>query len=244
MNEDGSNVKQLTTMGQCYSAHFSPDGQRITFDHELDIWAMNADGSGMTNLTNTRDKIEAFPVYSSNGKKIAFLFGWPGGFEIYTMNADGTDQKPVTSRNYDWMPAWQPGGNKIAFASTRSGLFNIWTVNADGSDLKQVTTFGDFGALFPVWSPDGKKIGMVRYAGNSWEIWAVNADGTNPHLVTQIVGGDDGFIPDMGGWKRGKFVFGGYHGNWDVAVVPDTGGETIFLTDHTKDDKPSDWWVP
>jgi TolB protein len=160
------------------------------------------------------------------------------------MNADGTDQKPVTSRNIDWMPAWQPSGNKIAFSSARSGLFHIWTVNADGSDLKQVTTFNDFGALYPIWSPDGKKIGMVRYAGNSWEIWAVNADGSNPHKVTQIVGGDDGFIPDMGGWKRGKFIFGGYHGNWDVAMVSDTGGETTFLTEHAKDDKPSDYWVP
>jgi hypothetical protein len=72
----------------------------------------------------------------------------------------------------------------------------------------------------------------------------VNADGSNPRKITQIVGGDDGFVPDMGGWKRGKFVFGGYHGNWDVAVVSDSGGETAFLTSDPKDDKPSDWWVP
>ena len=160
------------------------------------------------------------------------------------MKADGTDQMSVTSGNFDWMPAWQPGGNKIAFSSARTGLFNIWTVKSGGADLKQVTPFNDYGAASPVWSPDGKQIGMVRYAGNSWEIWVVNADGTNPHKVTQIVGGDDGFLPDMGGWKRGKFVFGGYRGNWDVAVVPATGGETVFLTDHPKDDKPSDYWIP
>jgi predicted small lipoprotein YifL len=75
MNEDGTNVKQLTTIGRCYSAHFSPDGKRIVFDHEADIYIMNADGSGVTNLTNSGDKIEAFPVFSSNGKRIAFLFG-------------------------------------------------------------------------------------------------------------------------------------------------------------------------
>jgi hypothetical protein len=48
----------------------------------------------------------------------------------------------------------------------------------------------------------------------------------------------------MGGWKKGTFVFGGYHGNWDVATVADGGGETSFLTDHAQDDKPSGWWVP
>jgi Tol biopolymer transport system component len=243
MNEDGTNVQQLTKRGVCYNAHFSPDGKRIVFDHAADIWIMNADGSGQVNLTES-DELEAFPVFSSNGQRVAFLFGSPAGFEIGTMKVDGTDRKVITSGSFDWMPAWQPGGNKIAFSSARTGLFNIWTVNADGSDLKQVTQFGDFGALSPVWSPDGKQIGMVRYAGNSWEVWAVNADGSNPHLVTQIVGGDDGFIPDMGGWKRGKFVFGGYHGNWDVAVVADGGGQTSFLSDHPKDDKPSDWWVP
>lgn len=244
MDDDGANVKQLTEMGQCYSAHFSPNGKRIVFDHEMDIWAMNVDGSGATNLTDTTDNIEAFPVFSSDGKRIAFLFGWPGGFEIYVMNADGSDRRALTSQSFDWMPAWKPKGNKIAFSSLRDGMFNIWTINADGSDLKQVTTFGDFAALSPVWSADGKQIGMVRYAGNSWEIWAVNADGSNPHKVTQIVGGDDGYIPDMGGWKKGQFVFGGYHGNWDVATVAEGGGETSFLTDHAKDDKPSDWWVP
>jgi Tol biopolymer transport system component len=244
MNEDGTNVKQLTKVGHCYDAHFSPDGKRIVYDHEGDIWAMSEDGTGQINLTNTSDTIEMFPVFSSDGKRIAYLYAWPGGFEIYTMKADGTDRKSITSEGFDWMPAWQPNGNKIAFSSARSGMFNIWTVNADGSDLKQVTTFGNFAALSPAWSADGRQIAMVRYAGNSWEIWAVNSDGSNPHKVTQIVGGDDGFIPDMGGWKKGKIIFGGYHGNWDVAVVPDTGGETSFLTNNPKDDKPSDWWLP
>lgn len=244
MNDDGSDVKQLTKIGMCYNAHFSPDGKRIVFDHDADIWAMNADGSDQRNLTNTPDTVEAFPVFSSDGAQIAYLYAWPGGFQIYIMQADGSGRKSITSEGFDWMPAWQPGGDRIAFSSGRSGLFNIWTVKSDGSGLKQVTTFGNFGAVSPVWSPDGKQIGMVRYAGNSWEIWAVNADGSNPRRVTQIVGGDDGFLPDMGGWKKGKFVFGAYHGNWDVASVPETGGETAYLSDNPKDDKPSDWWLP
>jgi len=244
MDENGSNVKRLTKMGKCYNAHFSPDAKRIVFDSGADIWVMNADGSGQANVTNSDSELEMFPVFSSDGKSIAYLSASAAGFEIHAMNADGSAERVVTSGGFDWMPAWQPGGKKIAFSSGRTGLFNLWTVNADGTGLKQVTQFNDFGAVSPVWSSDGKQIGMVRYAGNSWEIWAVNADGSNPHKVTKIVGGDDNFLPDMGGWKRGKFVFGGYHGNWDVTMVPETGGEPVFLTDDPKDDKPSDWWAP
>jgi hypothetical protein len=97
--------------------------------------------------------------------------------------------------------------------------FEIYTISTDGIDRKAVTD----GSLswMPAWQPGG----------------------TNPHKVSQIVGGDDGSIPDMGGWKRGRFVFGSYHGNWDVAVVSDSGGEITVLTDHPEDGKPSDWWV-
>jgi len=48
------------------------------------------------------------------------------------MNADGSNERVVTSGSFDWMPAWQPGGKKIAFSSGRTGLFNIWTVTRMG----------------------------------------------------------------------------------------------------------------
>jgi Tol biopolymer transport system component len=246
MNDDGSGVKQLTKKGQCYDAHFTPDGKTVIYENGLDIWKMSADGGGQTNLTNTTDNPEAYPVVAPDGSRIAYLFAWPGGFEIYTMKLDGTDRKPVTSRSIDLTPAWSPDSKKIAFASLRSGSFNIWVVNKDGSGLAQVTKFGpERVAESPVFSPDGKQIAFTTIAkGTAWEIWVVNLDGSNPHKVVGTVGTDPNNSTYIAAWKQGKFLIGGYQGGWDPYFVAESGGEPMRIPASDKDDKPSDWWVP
>ena len=54
--------------------------------------------------------------------------------ELYTVDADGKDEKRLTSElAYDLHPAWSPDGKQIAFASGRSGRQKIHVMNADGS---------------------------------------------------------------------------------------------------------------
>lgn len=80
---------------------WSPDGSRIAFRSardggNLDIWVMNANGSGQTRLT-TATAIEDEPVWSPDGKQIAFLrFLGAGEFDIYTMSANGKNQRNIT----------------------------------------------------------------------------------------------------------------------------------------------------
>jgi WD40 repeat protein len=242
MNDDGSNLKQLTTMGKCYSATFTPNGKTIFFEHEGDLWKMNADGSGQTNISNTSDKIEDYPTSAPDGSLVAYLFGWPGGFEIYTMKPDGTDAKPVTSQNLDLTPAWSPDSKKIAFARA-TNTWSIWVVNRDGSDARQVTPFGpERWALSPVFSPDGKQIAFSTIAeGTAWEIWVVNLDGSNPHKVQGAVGNDKNNSANIVAWSKGKFLIGGWEGNWEPYYVPEGGGDPVKLLSGTMDDKPSDW---
>jgi len=246
MNDDGTNIKQLTKKGKCYDAHFTPDGKTIFYENGDDIWKMSAEGGGQVNLSNSPDKIEAFPVVAPDGSRVAYLFAWPGGFEIYTMKLDGTDPKPVTSRDIDWMPAWSPDSKKIAFSSLRSGSFNIWIVNRDGSGLKAVTKFGgERIAITPVFSPDGKQVAFSTIAeGTAWEIWVVNVDGSNPHKVQGAVGKDKNNSANIAAWKQGKFLIGGWEGNWEPYFVPEKGGAPVKIISGDKDDKPSDWWVP
>ena len=73
--------------------------------------------------------------------KIAFTTTRDGNiFEIYTMNADGTDQTNVTNNpGRDSDPVFSPDGNKIAFVSDRDGNFDIYVMNADGTRQTNLT---------------------------------------------------------------------------------------------------------
>jgi len=258
MNEDGSDVTQLTTMGRAYGARFSPDGTKIAFYHYddqnlSDIYVMNADGSGLTNITNTPDKWEDSPDWSPDGTKIAYLFVWAAAgkaaAEIYVMNADGSNPRPVLAGGPDFDPKWSPDGSKIAFASLRNARhdynYNIYVVNADGSGLTQLTN--DIHVhLSPIWSPDGKTIAFSTLTWDpndptGWQIWLMGADGSNPHPILTGIGKDPGNSTNVVAWRGDRLLLGGYRGNWDVFFANTSGGDLLPITDHPKDDKPSDW---
>ncbi|MBN1657000.1 MAG: PD40 domain-containing protein [Anaerolineae bacterium] len=245
MNDDGSGLTKLTKRGKCYDATFTPDGQTIYFEHGNDLWKMNADGSGQTNLTNSPSNLEAYPIVAPDGSRVVYTFGWPGGFEIYSMKLDGTDAKPITSRNLDITPSWSPDSQRIAFARA-TNTWSIWVVNRDGSGARQVTPFGpERWAISPVFSPDGKQIAFSTIAdGTAWEIWVINVDGTNPHKVQGAVGNDRNNSANIVDWKQGKFLIGGWEGNWEPYFIPEAGGAPQKLLSGSKDDKPSDWWTP
>jgi len=79
-------------------------------------------------------------AWSPDGEQIAFASYRDGNWEIYIMNADGSDQRNVTDNpTSDGLPAWSPDGEQIAFTSEREGNFEIYLMNADGSGEIRLT---------------------------------------------------------------------------------------------------------
>jgi TolB protein len=123
------------------------------------------------------------PTQPGANGKIAFTSLRDGNAEIYTMNADGSNQVNLT-RNpaVDSTPVWSPDGSRIAFTSNRSGMLNLYVMNADGSNVVKVTKNDggvDFRIFDPAWSPDGKKLAYVgSFMGEISSLLIVNADGS------------------------------------------------------------------
>jgi len=190
-----------------YAAFPGANG-KIAFHSDRDgnneVYVMNADGSGQTNLTNN-PAADIEPAWSPDGSKIVFSSARDGDFEIYVMNADGTGQIPRTDNaGSDNSPAWSPDGTQIAFASTRDGDYDIYVMNADGTGQTPLTDNAafDYG---PVWSPDGTKIAFStdRDGGccpnpQDHEIYVMDADGTDQTNLTtdSDPDGDPSWSPD------------------------------------------------
>ena len=101
---------------------------------------------------------------SPDGKKIVYSVAYysveqdKSNRELFVMNADGSDNKQITSTRYAENSAvWIKGGTKIAFLSNESGSSQIWEMNPDGSEKKQLSDYKDNIEGF-AFSPDGKKV--------------------------------------------------------------------------------------
>lgn len=194
---DGTNVSNLhkltDTDGYDAEATFSPTGDRIIFtsmrDGDLDLYSMLPDGSDVRQLTN-KIGYDGGAFYSPDGSKIVWRAHYPeagkerddyqsllkeglirpGELEIMVMNADGTDQHPITSLNgASFAPYWYPSGQKIIFSSNyldpKGREFDLFMVNLDGTGLERITVADGFDG-FPVFSPDGKHLVFASNRNN------------------------------------------------------------------------------
>ena len=122
---------------------------------------------GVNNSNNNH--CEHSPVWSPDGRRIAYVSDRDVDWEIYLMNADGSDRRRLTrSPGIDRAPAWSPDGNQIAFESNRNGDFDIYLIGCDGTDeMALVKRSGDDSE--PCWSPDGVRIACVSNQHNSFQ---------------------------------------------------------------------------
>lgn len=160
-----------------------------------EVYAVNADGSGLTRLTRN-DVADFDPSWSPDGSRIVFRSQRDGNDEIYVMRQDGSGARNIThDPAADWGPEWSADGRSIAFNSGRDSNRDLHGFIVDPRG-KQLRSLGDLFVEYPSWSPDGKRIAFMsqtyEVAGGNYEIFVMNADGSGVTRLTNFIG-DDGW---------------------------------------------------
>jgi len=273
MKSDGRNQKNLSNNpANDSSPNQSCDGEKVVFhsdrDGNYEIYSMNDDGTDVQRLTNTAEYVAADsskrfgqgwdgnPVWSPDREKIAFASKRDGHYEIYVMNADGTDYKRLTDgENFNKnQPAWSPDGTKIVFqGQSREEPYQseIYVMDAaDGKNVQRLTDDAKFthkqatsNEGNPAYSPDGTKIAFwTTRNGPVVEQWVMNPDGTEQKPLIFII--DVGPLRGKAAtWRpNGKEIILSVHqnSNWDVWKMDADGKNPKRLTtdgakDHTYD---------
>jgi len=208
----------------------SPEGKTLAMDLQGSIWVMPAAGGPAKRITDLFNDARQ-PVWSPDGKSIAFFAYRDGGYDIWSVAPDGSNQRQLTWGAFDDRePAFSHDGTRIAFSSDRGstlgGDYNIFVLDLRSGVIRQITKDPAEDAM-PSWSPDDSQIAFASTRENGLGVWGVDAaGGPERRLITTAS------RIDAAGWgPGGEIVAHGVDGTkgWlEVNGKPITGNEHVF----------------
>jgi tol-pal system beta propeller repeat protein TolB len=225
----GAGPSRSPNEGPSIAFHSDPDGND-------DFYQVGADGSGLRALTS-RDETVAFPYWSPDGSRIAYLCCGGQRPSLWVMDADGSNSRRLTD-GHSGSPAWSPDGTRIAFDDNDDGAIDV--IGADGT--RPVRLAEDSGGA--QWSPDGKAIVFFSwrdFPGQDQrnELYSMHPDGSEQVRLTTNEAEDvePRWSPDG---RRIIFV-STRDGNEEIYVVAADGSRPRRLTDDASADESPAW---
>jgi len=178
----------------------SPDGREIAFSSGGDIWSVPATG-GEARLLVADAANDRRPMFSPDGRSLAFVSTRTGGGDIYVLAlGTGAVRRVTWDDGLEQLDGWSRDNHWLYFSSTSrdiAGMNDLYRVSIDGGTPMPVSEeryVNEFGAAA---SPDGKRLAFAAHgiASNQWwrrgsshidqsEIWTMNVDG--PPAYAQV----------------------------------------------------------
>ena len=140
------------------------------------IYTIDLASGRVTALTREGDWHDEQPRWSPDGRRIAFKSSRGGSFNLYVMDADGSNVRRLTDHGgNDYDPSWLPDGESLVFASDRdrgAGRYDLYRLRLGDGSVQRLTTFFQGYAFMPSVSPDGNWVAFVATTFPTPDGWA------------------------------------------------------------------------
>ena len=196
IDADGGGRRVISDAKGNQTPSWSRDGASILFAGgdfpNITIQTMNADGSSRRIVAPNGGAFDYDPVWSPDGKSIAFVSGIRGqGPRIHLMNADGTARRRLTTLSLgEERPAWSPDGKQIAFQA--SGESNgapdahVYVTTVSSGDTRRITSHRrPMLDETPSWFPDGQRLAIQSDRDGTWSTYVIGLDGAVKARLTK-----------------------------------------------------------
>ena len=224
-----------------YGAHWNHDGSKIVYVSDsahrtvmdvdsvlpqYDIYTMNPDGTGVTQLTHAEPgDVNADPSFSNTvPSSILYVHseGLSGSFDMFRMNSDGSESTLMLAHSDQILaindPMYSPDdsmivfGAKIRMSEEGNPIYNIYTLNPIDGELTAITSDDGESDVIPQYSPYGSMIAYYTY---------VFTDEGNTHRVrvTDLGTGEETVLSEYPWESEPSWYLA------DIQEAPDTGAE-------------------
>lgn len=155
------------------NASLSPTGQRALFEYRGEVFTVPKEKGDWRNITRNSSAADRSPVWSPDGKKIAWFSDVSGEYQLMIGDQEGLEKPKVISiekPTFFFKPAWSPDSKYIAFTDTD---YVLWFTDVNSGITKKIDSdryAHPNRTLNPVWSPDSKWIAYARLLDNHYKV--------------------------------------------------------------------------